>query len=130
MIRLGLKSSAVWIPLAGGVRVQVEPIDTALVTAARALMHQERSAELGARVGDAGEDGAAEALSQDEAWNRLVTAVAKLAITDWDGVGDQNGNPIKPDPVAVGLLMAIYLQHAAFARHVATWTLLGGEKNV
>ncbi|MDF1734929.1 MAG: hypothetical protein P1U37_06560 [Minwuia sp.] len=99
MIRLGMSSDPYWIDLVDGVRVRVRPCDTAVYQAAKlAGINAVRDAQQAlAGVRDAG--GTVMGLSLDDAAEiagvsqfGLVKALARLAILEWEGVGDDDGN--------------------------------------
>lgn len=101
MQRLNLAPDAEWIDLPRGVRVKVAPITTGMIFAAR------RDPAL------------AEVLpSEDQELIALVMgqSIARIAITEWDGVGDADGNPIDPTPEAITELMNIWPICKAFMR--------------
>ena len=85
MLRLDLTAEPRWLDLGHGVRLRVAPLTTALMVAARS-------------------DPALEALpstASDEA--RALTfakAIARIAVSDWEGVGDADGNPVPVTPKA------------------------------
>ena len=84
MIRLNLTAAPAWLTLAPGLRLQVAPLTTALMVSARA-------------------DPAIEALpdtaTQEELALAMAKAVARRAVLDWEGVGDDAGNivPVTPE---------------------------------
>ena len=89
MICLELKREPHWLDLGHGVRVYVKPCTTALMMAARAEAQQ-------AAISSASDTEAAGIRT-----TALIKALARLAILDWEGVGDAAGNavPITPDSV-------------------------------
>jgi hypothetical protein len=113
VIRLELKREPFWLDLGHGVRVFVRPCTTALVMAARAAMIAERDlASSGERVAS------------------LVRALARLAIEQWDGVGDENGNPAELSAAGVDALMDLWPIAEAFERlYFGPALLLDTEKN-
>ena len=93
MQRLNLTPDLEWIDLPRDVRVQVQPVTTALIYAAR------RDPAIAALPDDADQELVALVMGQ---------SIARLAIVAWDGVGDVDGNPIDPSPEAVTELMNIW----------------------
>jgi hypothetical protein len=118
MIRLDLKRAPHWLDLGHGVRVYVRPCMTALMMAARAEV-QRTNVCSGTDVEAAGERTAA-----------LVKALARLAIQEWDGVGDADGEPAQVTPEAVDALLDLWPIAEAFERlYLAPALLLDEEKN-
>lgn len=93
MQRLNLTHDLEWIDLPRDVRVQVQPVTTALIYAAR------RDPAIAALPADADQELVALVMGQ---------SIARLAIVAWEGVGDADGNPIDPSPEAVTELMNIW----------------------
>jgi hypothetical protein len=113
MIRLNLSREPRRLDLGHGVAVTVLPATSALMMAAR------RDATL---QPDA---------SNDERISRLVKAIGRLAITEWDGVGDEDGNPVEPSPERVDALLDLWPMAEAFQRvYLGPALLLDEEKNV
>jgi hypothetical protein len=91
---------------------------TALMMAARAEV-QRTNVCSGTDVEAAGERTAA-----------LVKALARLAIQEWDGVGDADGEPAQVTPEAVDALLDLWPIAEAFERlYLAPALLLDEEKN-
>lgn len=93
MQRLNLTPDLEWIDLPRDVRVQVQPVTTALIYAAR------RDPAIAALPADADQELVALVMGQ---------SIARLAIVAWEGIGDVDGNPIDPSPEAVTELMNIW----------------------
>ena len=93
MQRLNLTHDLEWIDLPRDVRVQVQPVTTALIYAAR------RDPAIAALPADADQELVALVMGQ---------SIARLAIVAWEGIGDVDGNPIDPSPEAVTELMNIW----------------------
>lgn len=93
MQRLNLTPDLEWIDLPRDVRVQVQPVTTALIYAAR------RDPAISALPADADQELVALVMGQ---------SIARLAIVAWEGIGDVDGNPIDPSPEAVTELMNIW----------------------
>ena len=116
MIRLNLTASPSWLTLAPGLRLQVAPLTTALMVSARA-------------------DPAIEALpdtaTQEELALAMAKAVARRAVLDWEGVGDDAGNIVPVSPEGVDALLEIWPVFEAFqTQYVAKGLILDAEKNV
>lgn len=114
MLALDLTLAPRWIDLMPGVAVEVRPMSHAIWLAAQAdAAVQEAEAER-----DSG------------AWTFLIgLAVARLAITDWRGVGDLDGNvlPVSPD----GITALMHQRHpfdAFFDAYLGPWMALAEEK--
>ena len=116
MIRLNLTAAPVWLTLAPGLRLQVAPLTTALMVSARA-------------------DPAIEALpdtaTQEELALAMAKAVARRAVLDWEGVGDDAGNAVPVSPEGIDALLEIWPVFEAFqTMYVAKGLILDAEKNV
>ena len=116
MIRLNLTASPSWLTLAPGLRLHVAPLTTALMVSARA-------------------DPAIEALpdtaTQEELALAMAKAVARRAVLDWEGVGDDAGDIIPVTPEGINALLEIWPVFEAFqTRYVAKGLILDAEKNV
>ena len=115
MIRLDLNREPAWLDLAPGVRVLVEPLTTALMMAARS---------------DPGVEGLPETATDEDRALALGRALGRLAIRDWEGVGDADGAPIPPTPEAITALLDLWPLFEAFQlRYVAKGLILEQEKN-
>ena len=115
MIRLNLTASPSWLTLAPGLCLQVAPLTTALMVSARA-------------------DPAIEALpdtaTQEELALAMAKAVARRAVLDWEGVGDDAGNIVPVSPEGVDALLEIWPVFEAFqTQYVAKGLILDAEKN-
>jgi hypothetical protein len=116
MIRLDLAHEPAWLDLAPGVRVLVAPLTTALMLAARS---------------DPGVEALPETASDEDRALALGRALGRLAIRDWEGVGDADGVPIPPGPEAIAALLDLWPLFEAFQLHyVAKGLILDAEKNV
>ena len=103
MQRLNLTPDLEWIDLPRDVRVQVQPVTTALIYAAR------RDPAISALPAEADQELVALVMGQ---------SIARLAIVAWEGIGDVDGNPIDPSPEAVTELMNIWPICRAFNKQV------------
>ncbi len=116
MIRLNLTAAPSWLTLAPGLRLQVAPLTTALMVSARA-------------------DPVIEALpdtaTQEELALAMAKAVARRAVLDWEGVGDDAGNVVPVSPDGIDALLEIWPVFEAFQiQYVAKGLILDAEKNV
>ena len=118
MLRLNLSSTPDWLDLGHGVRVFVEPMSTAVMIAAR------RDPQIVA-LGDT-----METLTNDDLALIMAKAVARIAIKDWDGVGDAKGKPVVVTPAGINALLEVWPIFEAFqTKYVNSGFLLEQEKN-
>ncbi|WP_210880143.1 hypothetical protein [Roseovarius autotrophicus] len=115
MIRLNLTAKPEWLDLAPGLRLLVGPLTTALMVSARA-------------------DAIVEALpldaSQEDLALAMAKAVARRAVLDWEGVGDDAGNIVPVTPEGIDALLEIWPVFEAFqTSYVARGLILDAEKN-
>ena len=115
MIRLDLNAGPEWLDLGHGVRLKLLPLTTALMAAARA-------------------DEAVESLPEDtpDETRAIVfaKAIARRAVIDWAGIGDEEGEPLAPTPKAIDALLDVYPLFEAFQLgYVARGLVLDQEKN-
>jgi hypothetical protein len=116
MIRLNLTAAPDWLTLAPGLRLLVAPLTTALMVSARA---------------DAALEALPEEASQEELALVMAKSVARRAVLDWEGVGDDAGNLIPVSPDGIDALLEIWPIFEAFqTQYVARGLLLDQEKNV
>jgi len=118
MIRLDLKREPHWLDLGHGVRLHVRPCTTALMMAARAEAQR----------------AATSSTSDSEAAGirtaALIKALARLAVLDWEGVGDAAGNVAPVTPESVDALMDLWPIASAFENaYLGPALLLDTEKN-
>ena len=116
MLRLDLTSGPRWLGLGHGVRLRVAPLTTALMVASRS-------------------DPAVEALpaaaSDEERALVFAKAIARRAVTEWEGVGDTEGSPVPVTPAGIDALLEVWPIFESFqASYVARGLLLDAEKNV
>jgi hypothetical protein len=115
MIRLNLSSAPQWLDLGHGVRVLALPLTSAVLLSLRGDLTLED----------------AELLSPAEQALRFAKAVASRVITDWEGVGDEDGKELSVTPAAAAALMDVFPLYRTFeANYVAPWLRLESEKNV
>ncbi len=112
MIRLDLKREPYWLDFAHGVRLHVRPITTAFVMAARVQAMK-----------DAEDDAATRSAA-------LLKNLAQLAVIDWEGVGDADGNLAPVSPEAIAALLDLWPIADAFERlYLGPALVLEQEKN-
>ena len=89
MICLNLKREPHWLDLGHGVRLHVRPCTTALMMAARTEAQRTATSS----VSDSEAAGIRTAA--------LIKALARLAVLDWEGIGDFAGSvaPVTPESV-------------------------------
>ena len=116
MIRLNLTAAPEWLDLAPGLRLLVSPLTTALMVAARA---------------DPAIEALPEGATQEALALAMAKAVARRAVLDWEGVGDDAGNIVPVTPVGIDALLEIWPVFEAFqTQYVAKGLILDAEKNV
>jgi hypothetical protein len=119
MLRLQLTNSPGWLDLGHGVRVLVEPMGTAMMIAAR---RDPAIAALGDEI---------EELNNDDLALVMAKAVARIAIKDWEGVGDADGKPVTVTPQRIDALLEVWPLFEAFqTKYINSGFLLDAEKNV
>jgi hypothetical protein len=115
MIRLNLSSAPQWLDLGHGVRVLALPLTSAVLLSLRGDLALED----------------AELLSPAEQALRFAKAVASRVVTEWEGVGDEDGKELPVSPAAAAALMDVFPLYRAFeTTYVAPWLRLESEKNV
>jgi hypothetical protein len=116
MIRLNLTATPAWLDLAPGLRLQVAPLTTALMVSARA---------------DPAIETLPEGASQEALALAMAKAIARRAVLDWEGVGDDTGQPLPVTPEGIDALLEIWPIFEAFqTQYVAKGLILDAEKNV
>jgi len=116
MIRLNLTASPSWLTLAPGLRLKVAPLTTALMVSARA---------------DPAIEALADTATQEELALAMAKAVARRAVLDWEGVGDDAGDAVRVSPEGIDALLEIWPVFEAFqTQYVAKGLILDAEKNV
>ena len=115
MLTLDLTNAPSWYDLVPGVRVQLRPLTTALMVAARS---------------DTAVEEVSEAASDEERAVAFAKALARRAVLFWEGIGDADGNPIDPTPKAIDALLDVWPIFEAFQlTYVSKGLLLEQEKN-
>ncbi|WP_322895712.1 MULTISPECIES: hypothetical protein [unclassified Yoonia] len=135
MLRLNLTKKATWIDLGHGVRLQVEPLTTAVMAAARrdpavvAVSKQSSVSSDPPNTQHALTN--ADLAARDDAGIIMAKAVARRVVTAWEGVGDADGNPVAVTDAGLDALLDIWVIFDAFqTRYLAGGFLLDAEKNV
>ena len=115
MIELNLSNGPKWLDLITGLRLQLRPLTTSLMVAARA---------------DPAIQGLAITASDDERAVAFAKALARLAILEWEGVGDEDGKLLPLTPEAIDALLDLWPLFEAFqTQYVAKGLLIDAEKN-
>lgn len=125
MLKLNLVNEPSWLDLGHGVRLLVAPLSTAVMLAARS------DPAVIAAAGTATDlEGAADPGRDETVAVIVAKAVARLVVTDWEGVGDEAGAPIKPTPEGIDALLDIWPMFEAFQEKVVAGAMLvDAEKN-
>jgi hypothetical protein len=115
MIRINLSPEPQWLDLGHGVRLRLLPLTTALMVATRA-------------------DPAVQALDADASNDSraavFAAALARRAIVDWEGVGDEAGTVLEISPEGIDALLSLWPIFEAFnLLYVSRGMLLDAEKN-
>ena len=108
MLTLDLPVEPYWLDLPRGVRVEIRPVTTAVMAAAQAGSAR-RLGALRAAEADLDPD-----MARGLAFAFLVKALARHAVTAWQGVGDTAGDPLALSGEAVERLMDLDDIAAAF----------------
>jgi hypothetical protein len=115
MIRIQLSPEPQWFELGYGVRLQLLPLTTALMVATRS------DPAVQALAADA---------SNDSRAATFAAALARRAIVNWEGVGDETGTVIAVSPEGVDALLSLWPIFEAFnLLYVSRGMLLDAEKN-
>jgi hypothetical protein len=124
MLRLNLSHEAQWLDLGHGVEILVTPMTTALMMAARKAAQGQITFTDASDMDDSNLDTDGIALA-------MAKAVARIAIQDWKGVGDDNGFSVPVSPEGIDALLDIWPIFEAFqTKYVARAMILDAEKNV
>jgi hypothetical protein len=123
MLRLNLSHEAQWLELGHGVEILVAPMTTALMMAARKEAQGQITLPDEPDVDDT-------ALDTDGIALAMAKAVARIAIQEWKGVGDDNGFSLPVSPEGIDALLDIWPIFEAFqTKYVARAMILDAEKN-
>ncbi|UYP67470.1 hypothetical protein OIU14_13440 [Thalassobacter stenotrophicus] len=119
MLRLNLSTEPQWLDLGHGVRLLVEPLTTAIMLAARSdpsIVAAATDAETSA--------------SNDDLARIVAKAVARIVVRDWEGVGDEDGEPMAISHDGIDALLEIWPIFEAFqTKYIAGGLILDAEKN-
>jgi len=127
MLRLDMTRKPAWHDMPGGVRLKLLPITTALMAEARRDPDVVAALET---VPAEGDDAEMSRATDEAVAIPFAVALARLAIVEWEGVGDTKGNPVDPGPETIPALMDIWPIFEAFqTRYVQKGLLLEQEKN-
>jgi len=127
MLRLDMTRKPAWHDMPGGVRLKLLPITTALMAEARRDPDVLAALE---GVPAEGDDAETSQASDEAVAIPFAVALARLAIVEWEGVGDAKGAPVDPGPETIPALMDIWPIFEAFqTRYVQKGLLLEQEKN-
>ena len=120
MLTLDLTNEPRWVELIPGLRLQLRPLTTALMVAARA----DPALDIATSEGE-------DAVPTEALALTMAKALARQAILDWEGVGDAEGQPVPVSPAAIDALLDIWPVFEAFQTiYVSKGLLLDAEKNV
>ena len=115
MLRLDLTAEPRWLDLGYGVRLRLAPLTTALMVAARS---------------DAAVETLPATATDEERALVFAKAIARIAVSEWEGVGDADGNPVPVTPAGIDALLEVWPIFEAFqAAYVSKGLLLDAEKN-
>lgn len=115
MIRLNLSTEPRWVDLLPGLRIRTAPVTTAVMASARS---------------DASLDGLDSEAPKEVLAVAMAKAVARRVVTEWEGVGDDDGEPLPVTPEGIDALMNVWPVFEAFQRDVlGPHLVLDAEKN-
>jgi hypothetical protein len=127
MLRLDMTRKPAWHDMPGGVRLKLLPITTALMAEARRDPDVVEALEA---VSGEGDDAETSRATDEAVAIPFAVTLARLAIVEWEGVGDAKGAPVDPGPETIPALMDIWPIFEAFqTRYVQKGLLLEQEKN-
>lgn len=119
MLRLNLSNEPRWLDLGHGVRLLVEPLTTAIMLAARS-----DPAIVAAAAG------AERSASNDDLARIVAKAVARIVVKNWEGVGDEDGEPMAISYDGIDALLELWPIFEAFqTKYIAGALILDAEKN-
>ena len=115
MIRLDLSAAPKWLDLGSGLRLQVLPVTTAIMVAAR---------------NDPAVEALSDTASKEEQALVMAKAVARRVLTGWEGVGDAEGKALPVTAEGIDALLSLWPIFEAFnLLYVSRGMLLDAEKN-
>lgn len=106
MIRIGAITQPTWVDVADGVRLLCQPVTSLVLSMAKVDV-----AKL-----DASDE--ADTAQRNIRFDLLCRQVARIVITEWEGIGDMEGQPVPVDPVLIDALMNNNVIFAAFKTRV------------
>ncbi len=117
MLRLNLKTEPYWMDLPGKVKVKVRPVSTAIMSAAQSIaLEQYRKL-----MEEKGLDGENDAMRKGISESILVKSLAGLAIIEWDGVLQADGEkPAAISEKTISDLMDIWVVAQDFLQKYVT----------
>ena len=128
MVRLDLHREPFWVDIGSGARVLLRPQSAALIAAARAMARNQVSlrhidaTEVKVTARDA-------AIQDARYWVDFISALARLAIIDWTGVGDRTGTPATVSEAGIAALIELVQVSTAFVdAYLAPVALLDAER--
>jgi hypothetical protein len=114
MLKLDLSAEPRWLDLGHGVRLCVAPLTTALKVASRS---------------DAAVEALPDTAPDEERALVFAKAIAGRSVTDWEGVGDADGNPVPISANGIDALLEVWPIFEAFqAVYVSKGLLLDAKK--
>ena len=133
MLRLNLSTEPRWLDLGHGVRLLVEPLTTAVMLAARsdpAIVAATAAVTPASGAANGTEDDEHTATTNDDLARIVAKAVAKITVKDWEGVGDEDGEPLPLTPEGIDALLELWPIFEAFqTKYIAGALILDAEKN-
>jgi hypothetical protein len=124
MLTLDIPVEPYWLDLPRGARVEIRPVTTAVMAAAQAAAARRLAA---VRIAEPDID---PDMARGLSFALLVKALARHAVTAWEGVGDAAGQPLPLSPEAVERLMDLDDIAAAFwDRATAPIAVVAAEGN-
>ena len=115
MIRLNLTAAPQWLTLAPGLRLKLAPLTTALMVSARA---------------DPAVEAMSGVVSNEDLALAMAKAVARRAVLEWEGVGNDAGEIVAVTPEGIDALLSLWPIFEAFnLLYVSRGMLLDAEKN-
>jgi len=116
MLKLDLSNAPRWLDLAPGVRVRLLPLTTALMVTTR---------------NDPTIEALPEGATNEDRALVFAKALARRAMLEWEGVGDEDGETLDISPEGIDALLDIWPIFEAFQEgYVAKALILEQEKNV
>lgn len=134
MLRLNLEARPKRLDLGHDVVVHVLPLSTAVMSAARrdpqvqAVLKAMSQDELDAIA--TASDAELVVGNKEDLGIAMARALARRVITAWEGVGDEDGNPVDVTPERVDALLDLWAMFEAFQqKYMAAAGLVEAEKN-